>query len=312
MAEQRDKTVSYRRAEWLVAHPASINLSSCIRDAAKKRTTIPERTIARGGGQFIRLASILNDAEGGCYLHLTIDTPGESASVVPKVTPGLSAFEVSTTAPPSDSEFMDGDAFIYVRKNDVCLCTTATSDAAVRYFLSQFFVAAALRHDADKFELMKVADVGKIALLQSQGVKEVELRATTYKATADYTRRKGQPSWLLSEVWKQTKAILGVPHDVNEDALQVTLSLTADRRRKGIVLGEKRLETLAISAIETSEDEDDFVIITKSGQRISRKEIYLRTKVTVDKLGKSVHHEKVWNELKKFYEILESSGALEQ
>jgi len=200
---------------------------------------------------------------------------------------------------------MDGDAFVYVRKNNVCLCTTAISDAAVGYFLASLFKAANIRKDATNFELMKVANIGKIALIENQGVEEIELRGTLYDATIRYIHRNGQPLSLIREFAKQLRAVLGVPHDVNPDALRVSINLRADKRRKGIVLGEKRLKELAISAINHTEEEDEFVIVTKSGQRIGPDEIYMKSVVKIESLGKSVNRDHAWNELQSFYNDLE-------
>lgn len=311
MATQRDKTVSYRRAVWFNDNPASINLAMCVRDAAAKLTTVADRTIPRAGGQYVSLASIKTDGDGGHHLHLTVDTPGEAASIVPTDKTTSSELKVSTTAPPTDSEFMDGDAFVYVKLNDVCLCTTGTTDATVRYFLFKFFEKAKIRSDSTKFDLMKVANENKIAMLHRQGVREIEFWGTVYKATADYIKRKGQPVGLLSNLSREMKAVLGLQNDANHDALNVTLSFKIDRRRKGIALGEQRLENLAVAALSNLEEEDDFVIETGSGQKISPTEIFIKSTVAIDSLGKSVERDKAWKELKVFYNNLALSGALE-
>jgi hypothetical protein len=303
--------VSYRRAEWFIEKPETINLGMCIAEAVKNCTTAASRTIKRGDDQEIRLAAILTDKGGGHYLHLIVDTPGESASVVPKAAPAVIAFSVGVTAPPAGQDFMDGDAFVYVLKNNVCLCTTGITDAAVRYFLANFFEVAKIRKDATSFDLIKVADVSKLALIESQGVQEIELRGTLYDATARYIHRNGQPVSLIREFAKQFRSVLGVPNDVNPDAIRVSINLVADKRRTGLALGEKRLQELAISAIEHLEKDDEFVIITKEGQRISNDEIFMKSAVKIEALGKSVSRDHAWNELQIFYAELAETGALE-
>ncbi len=123
MADKKERTVSYRRADWLIQQPESINLASCIKQSSVRLKTVDERTIQRANGQLIRLASLKGRSEG-YLLHLTVETPGESASVVPKVEVAIEETEVSTASPPEGMEFMDGDGFLYVKGNDVCLCTT--------------------------------------------------------------------------------------------------------------------------------------------------------------------------------------------
>jgi len=158
---------------------------------------------------------------------------------------------------------------------------------------------------------MKVANFSKLALIESQGVKEIELRGTLFDATAHYIHRTGQPVSLIEGFAKQFRAILGVPHDVNPDSLRAAINIKADKRRNGIVLGEKRLSELAISAITHAEEDDQFVIITKNGQQISQDEIFIKSVVPIESLGKSVNRDKAWNELQAFYGMLASAGALE-
>lgn len=229
---------------------------------------------------------------------------------MPKVGKTVEEADVATMEAPPDSEWMDGDAFAYIRHDDVCMCATGIHDTAVRYFLAQFFMKANFRHDADKFDLIKAADISKVKLLQSEGVDEIELRGILYKAGLHYQQRKNQPQGLLGGFAKQLKALLGAPHDVNEDALKVLLTLKTDKRLKGMALGDKRMRTLAADIVKNQADGDDYVIITKKGRRITQKEIFIRTTVEMDGHGKSVQRDKAWKELTTFYKSLYDSGAL--
>jgi hypothetical protein len=311
MANKREKTVSYRRAEWLNDDPTSLNLGMCLKQAADKLKSVDERTIVRANGQHVRLVSMKGN-KGGYLLHFTADTPGESASIVPKKAITVDEIQVGTAAPPVDAEFMDGDAFLYVNGNDVCFCATALRDSTIRHVLQDFFKLASIRKDATQFDLLKIADVNKVKLLQSQGVAEIELRSTLSTATVNYHRRRLQPQGIIGAAAKQLKAVLGKEHDVTSDALRVMLVIKTDKRRKGIALGEKRLKTLATNVVNNQEEDDEYTIVTKAGQRIGPKEILMRSTVLIDSIGKSVQRDKAWKELYAFYEVLESSGALEQ
>lgn len=315
MADKKEKVLSYRRAEWLLdedAPPVSATLAGFIKQAANKLKDVQARTLTRNNGQMIKLASIKPDAKGGLYLHIVADTPGEAASVVPKVKGAAIEIEVGTTAPPPDADFLDGDAFVYVRNNDACLCGTGMHDATVRFFLQVFFRKAGLPVAASQFDLMKVANISKVKLIQSQGVKEIDLRATLYQATANYQRRKTHAQGILGALGKQLKSVLGSEHDVNNDALRVQLTVKTDKRRKGIALGEKHIKALAIDTVNSQEDDDEFVIITKTDQRIGPNEINVRAKAFIDGDGKTVNRDKAWKQLLAFYEELEEGGALEE
>jgi hypothetical protein len=80
VAPKREKTLSYRRAEWLTGIPKGTTLESCLRDAHNALKTVDERTIVRDNGQRIRSANKLAQRDGGFFLHLTLDAPGANGA----------------------------------------------------------------------------------------------------------------------------------------------------------------------------------------------------------------------------------------
>jgi hypothetical protein len=311
MADKREKTISYRRALWFNEHPDKINLAMCVSHATEKLHGIAGRTIQRGD-QELKLAALKTDAHKGHFLHITIETPGDSASIVPVAAPGADIVEVGTLPAPNDAEFMDGDAFVYVRGNDVCLCTTGCTDATVRNFLAELFRQAKIRKDADQFDLIKAADLNVVSMINSIGVKEVFLKSTIFDASAHYLERKGKPSGFLSELARVFKADIGAEKDGNPDALSIAVTFSLDGRKKhGMVLGEKRLKQLAELTVKNAEHDDEYVIVLLDGQKITPDEIYVKTITSIDAYGKSVVKSDAWNAIEAFYEKLANSGALE-
>jgi hypothetical protein len=309
----RQKTISYHRAEWYSDHKDSINLGLCIKQSTDRLRTIPERSIQRAGGYMMRLAYFKPDDENhGYFLHITFETPGEHASVVPSVSADATEVRVSTLAPPNDAEFMDGDAFFYVNRNDACLCATSVSLGSVRYFLNALFEKAKIRSDAGHFDFFNAVDTRKFALIQSKGVREIEIKASLYKASADYNKRKKEITGVLGASAKHIKAILGIDHDVTDDSLRVALTLTVDKRHKGgIVLGHKRMEQVANDIIKNETDEDEYVIVLESGEKIKPRELILKSPVSLDSVGKSVARDKAWDALREYYVGLRRAGQLE-
>lgn len=234
MADKREKSLSYRRCVWLNNDPSTISLSQCIKQATDKLRTLDDRTIGRSG-QLIKLLS-LKPKSGGFLMHISIETPGESASIVPKIHPVPDEVNVGTASPPPNSEFMDGDAFLYIREDNVCLCSTIIRDGAIAYYLRQLFDKAKIRKDSTQFDLQKVADMDKVQLLSKLGVKEIEIKASLFEASAMYQKRKNQTVGILAAAARHAKFVFGNEHDVNEDALNVVLEM----RRENV---EARLVT---------------------------------------------------------------------
>jgi hypothetical protein len=252
------------------------------------------------------------DDQKGYFLHLTVDTPGEYASVVPKAATGTTEIRVATIPPPNDAEFMDGDAFLYVRRNDICLCMTTIRTGAVRDFFDRFFEAAGIRRDARDFHLVNALDPDKVALLMRKGVEAIDLKGTLHTASVLYAKRKTQAVGIFDVARKHFNALIGSPHDVGADGIRAQVILKADKRRSGFAVGYKKLERIAISIIENQEDDDDYSIITKDKQKIKPREIILHSHVELDSIGKSVDREQAWEALLRYYNELETSGHLAQ
>jgi hypothetical protein len=160
---------------------------------------------------------------------------------------------------------------------------------------------------------MKAADITKLKMLHNQGVKELEIKATLYKATADYERRKAHAVGTLGAIGKHIKQLAKKPNDVTPDGLRVTLTLKAHKLfSKAFRIGEKQIEAMAADVVKNSEKNDEFVIVTKTGQKISQSEIFVRCKAQIDSVGKTVDRDKAWKECAAFYKSLKDGGIVEQ
>ena len=283
MAEKREKTLSYRRAEWLATVPDGTTLESCLRTAHNTLKTVEDRTIIRDSGQCIRSVKKLAPRDGGIFMHLTTDTPGEKASVVPKFKKETEELEIGIADAPEDAEFIDGDAFLYVNGDHVCLCTTGMRDGAVRQFLHEFFAKAKLDKKYSMFELMKAPKMDKVKMLKQDGVKQIWLGASLYQATTKYENRKANTAGTLRKIATHIRKIVGAENEEIDDSLRVAVVIKTDERiRKHLKLGETRIEKLAHDVIKNYEKHDDFQIETNTGQKISAEEIFISETVMID------------------------------
>jgi hypothetical protein len=312
MAARREKTLNYRRAAW-VDENTTMSLEHYIKQMDDKLQTVNEKTISRGDGQHIKIAKLKLNNIGGVFMHIVTDTPGEDASVVPHNSDCETEIDMATTEAPDKFEFMDGDAFIYVRRNDVVICTTNLRDGGVSSYLQALFRRARLSNNSTQFTLLKVANVDKINMINSQGIKEIDLRTTVSKAAMDFSRRKHQTQTIAGAAARHVKAIFGKPNDVTQDALSISIIIKTDYRvRKQLALGEKMIDKLAINLIESQEDDDEFLITTKTGQTISRNEISVKSIASINASGKTVERERAWDKLQEFFNSLKESGITEQ
>ena len=56
----------------------------------------------------------------------------------------------------------------------------------------------------------------------------------------------------------------------------------------------------------------DHQFVTKTDQRISPKEIFVRSKVRIDSTGKTVDRDKAWRECVQFFRMLKDTGVIQQ
>jgi hypothetical protein len=308
------RRLSYHRAEFYVENRNSINFGMCLKQATDRLPTIGDRTFIRSGGYLMKMARMKPDPSTGGYLaHLTFETPGEHTSLVPTVSATATEFQVTTMPPPNNGEYMDGDAFVYINKDDVLLCTTGISLGTVKYFFQSFFEHSRIRKDSTSFDLLDATNVHKYALMRSRGIKEIEMSASMYEASASYVSRKTQVMGTLGHIGRHISALISKsPHDIPDDSLRVKLLFTVDGRKKtGISIGHRRMEEMAGDIIRNQSDNDKFKIILDGGDIITPDDLVLRKKVSLGKLGKSVVRDDVWVALLEYYQELSRENLLE-
>lgn len=315
MAKVRGKTISYRRAVWFLADGKEKNFEKLLREAHKKLAKVSDRKFKRGDGQVLK--SIWHAPEksgGGYYVHIAAETPGDQASTIPQAGETQTGHGVSTAPPPTGTEYMDGDVIIFVRGNDICLCSTVIREGAVAIFCSELFKKAKLGADAMQFELQKVANVDKVKMINAQGVKEIDLTATLYEASAKYTKRTTAVSTALQGVSRHLSAIFGKDERPARDNIKVGITLkTDDRMKAGKAIGERRLNAAAAELVQSDDDlSEGYVIVTRKGQRISQDEVFVRHRVDIERHGKSVNRDKACAALKKFHSELVKTGVTAQ
>lgn len=310
MPARRQKTLHYRSAVWF---QDGVTLESYTRQALQELPTAQDRTVEAGEDHFVHCLHARRRQGGGVFLHITADTPGESASTVPKQL-NIADVEVGQAPPPDDAEYMDGDVFAFIRDNHVCFCSGSglMREGSLQRFLAQFFEKAELGDNSGEFLFKKIADAQKTALIEAQGVREIDLKASLFAATSHYAGRTQQPVGLLRQTALRVyNALLAEDSEDREDNLLLNLSIHADGRiKKNPELGFQRLEELARQIVDTEEPGDDYTIVTKDNQRITPASLILQKTLTLPSAGKSVSREPTWVELLAFYNELRADHRI--
>ena len=307
----KKKTLSYRRAEYLVKIEKT--LEQHLAAAHDKLTDISQRRVAIPGHPILECLQHLYQEDLGVLLHIAAYTPGEHASVVPRLR-GVPSGDVKTAPPPEDCEFMDGDVMALVAGNDVLLCSTNLHEKKAERYMQEILDAAGIDAKASKFSLSKKADIDKVKLIQSQGVRSINLDVSLFDATVDHIERNTVTKKLGGGLMDQVKALLFNDRDMSAideaENLSAHIVLKYDSRKKEKVLGRQRIEDLAHQMVQ--DDDEGFSIETLGGEKIRGSDISLRKSVTLPKHGKSVYCGDAWRALETYYYELKGGGLLEQ
>jgi hypothetical protein len=299
---------------WLGDALPSADFERCVRQALAKLTTVADTAITRDNSQVLSCLSRELRPKGGVCLHITAMTPGSEASVISRSGMDTSdQMNVGTLSPPDGSEFMNGDVFIFVRKDNVCVCANAIHDGTIRNYFHSIFNKAKLQESSTKFDLVSVANLERVKFIHDHGIKSITLNAALFKASNDLIRNSKRTRGGTGAVAKFLTAMFGKENDVTNDSIVVKLTLETDGRvRKHIQLGEQRLEHWAVDLVTHQEPGDDYVIITKDKQVIRPDELKVQKLCSVLIKGNSVDREHAWTELLDFYRDLCETGAVEE
>lgn len=312
--KHKKKTLSYRRAVYFGTEPGMKTLEEYLSIAHSKFPTIKQRTIKIPGYPVIECRNYKPSDGFGIFMHLASYNPGERASILRDVGDD-SASDVETTAPPKDTEFMDGDMMVLVADNHVLLCATNVHEKTAERYMRFFVKKTATDKACGEFTLEKVGDINKLKLIESHGVRSVTLNASIFDAELTRLKRKTISSKLNGSIMDELKALVlkdwGADEAERAENLTARIVLSYDSRKKKATIGRETLESMATKIID-EEDDDGFMVETLTGEKIRHSEIAIRKTVLLPKYGKSVLRDDAWSALKQYHSELKSSGTFEQ
>ena len=203
---------------------------------------------------------------------------------------------------------------VLVANDHVLLCSTNLHEKKAQRYMSRLIEKANPDGEALNFALSRVADINKLKLIQTQGVKSVSIDATIFDASIDHLERKTTKKKITGSLMDQVKAALFKDEQPDDLAAAENLSahivLTYDGRIKNKIFDKERIETMAKQLLD--DNEDGFTIMTCKGEKIKGDQIALKKSVTLPKHGKSVYCKDAWNALEEYYFELRENGVLEQ
>ncbi|MBP2571160.1 hypothetical protein J2767_002329 [Agrobacterium tumefaciens] len=236
-------------------------------------------------------------------IHLIAYIPEDKIGIVPHTQD-----ELDLLSPPEDADFLDGELIALVTDDDLIVCRLGLWESMLSAYVQDLGPKAGIDAEDASFGFKNRTDVDKLKMIKDDGVREIRFEGVASKDAVDHVAKDGSimdavTASVMQNVRAFTFAERKTPPPVS-DNLKVEVFLKFDGR-SGTQIDQEELQDIAT---EVASNEDDFQIVTRSGKRITPDEVFLTKKVTLQRYGKSVTFNDVFEEMQAYYEELTSPG----
>lgn len=312
----KQRTLSYRRAQWFSA-PPPLTLEALIRGVIATRTSTASTRLNRGDDGTIQIVHRRAKPESNpLLLHITTHYEGEAASVVPRAARAAS-IDLSTAPAPDGHDYLDGDAMVLLAGNDAIICVSNLHEVTVTNFLRRLVAEKGGDPKSANFDLMKIANKKVIRGLVQSGVRSVTLDvgafAETFAEAEEEAGSRGRHAaaamgaFFRNLVEKDRQA---GDYYLDEN-LNAAMVIRADiRHGKGAAV--RAASEVANNVLDLFEDlpqDEGYQIETTSGITIRPDQIVVREKFRFPAHGKTIEYKAAWSKMEEFYARLLAEGV---
>lgn len=314
----KQRTISYHRAIWPDEMPPTMSLQEQLcRCLAVLPVSGDTELSIREGRASVRHRNI--DERHVC-LHISAWTQGESASTVRHDLAKQENADLDEQQPGQDWDYLNGDAFVVVRKNHYLFMPSGLTHGTVSNYLKNLILhSQSLSHPANlarnvhSFDLLAIANQEFTRKLYEQSVKQIQLNIGQLRETA-YEDMESRQQTIVERVREVVWETL-VRRPQHREALRqaenvhAKLIVSLDTRRKS----EMAPETFAPIMRDVTDEADDsgeIEIVTGEGLRFRRGQLLLRESAKIDSFGKTVHYLPAWEAMLQYLDKLADEKIL--
>lgn len=291
------------------------DVESLIRFARQSLPTVASSEWRRAG-EVIRIQHLRDD--NGLFMHFVRYVPGENSDTL---TPGADQAEDNEEPHPAPDgmEYKDGDFFILCKGHDIIGCAHGMSmhHGKIAAYLKHYLkVGHVDDHHPDgieyNFQISTALNLEKFRLIETHGVSRIGFQASAYNASY----RELAPGSLIGRarntLGNAIKNRFERFDQQRELEIMEDLVLEASIKLKGNSRADEGAQSELRRIAEESLEDDSVTIYTQKNEAIKASDIRLQTKVSLDKHGKSVHHDEVWRKMNIYYCDLQRDRLLDQ
>ena len=313
----KERTMSYLRAYWPDLKDANLQnmLIRCLKQYPHVEST---RVELEAGQAEIRHRKISNNF---LFLHIAVWTERQAASTVPHNVSGENS-DLQSHSPAEDWDYLDGDGMILIKENHCIFMSSGMRSKSMEQYLQNLIIRAKndgleFSEEINSLKLLPISNPSNVKkLLEQGGVKRIKLRSYNYKETIQETERYKQQNLKKSlgkDLLKQFLESLAFSdekkHSIEQaENVQAELVISFNSRRSGeLKPGEFDDFSRAIA-----EQDEEFEIETKSGERVRYGDLLLTKKAQITRFANTVSHNHAWEEMENYFHEINSKGYLEQ
>lgn len=321
----RKRTIYYYRAQPNNKLSAkSVTFESIVVSSWNQLASVKERAFSNNGKSLIGMdlskrKITINGKLCDCHvLTLGVTEKGALANIINMSQGTSSSLTSGTHSAPQGSEFLDGESFICIHNNHILVSPCD----ALRGNISNKFMMIVLKSvknaDAKSFSVVQIANQKTLQTVLDEGVKRIDMNASIFMASYDRLKNSIKSNSFTAMVAKQFDGLAKtlMPQKTNAqimdyESLNARLSFTHDMR---VISQNARVEgdQIAKDAKELIQDHvEGFVLITKTGRKITPEKVIMNESVDVEMHGKSVKQEKMWDTLSSQMQRYHDNGVLD-
>ncbi|MFV3329897.1 hypothetical protein ACNFIA_03060 [Pseudomonas sp. NY15437] len=278
------KPIHYVRATYNQNTAPNKPLEQLIRSAMSKLGNMAQTEIAMGTLGIVGIRHRDTTLTNPLCLAIGAGVPGEKMTTMGLKVTAAADLDQATQAP-ANRAFKLSEAFVLIDQNDVLLVTEGSFRVpTIASYLRELISKATLRSGDVAFELRKVTNQNKKKVLEDEGIKELRLNTTMYRATQELDGQTNGTATVSSRL----KSFVGTLKDLfAEDVsdtqrallaqhwgeVQVSTVIKADggSRAEAIVLDAMR--SVGEDVLDEEDDSIDVTVITKKGTAIRLGEV---------------------------------------
>lgn len=308
---RQTKTLEYRRARFL---DDGQNLEQLVRQSWGQFETQALRTVTLGDGRSTVGLRARDLSEAGFAVHCARYIDGQSVGTI-QTTPAAEV-DIGEQPPEPGENFLNSDLMALIKDNHVICMNCGRNAGSLRIYFQQLFRQAGFDDSSRQFELVRVANPDRVAIIESFGVKRVDLQIDISEASAAelIDGAGGGGIWrnITSSLGDALQAITGQDETVEQirQAEKGTMKVSINVPKGDLSAAKEGLAQLSEEVVE-DEDSEGYIIHLSNGDTIKPNEVSVRKQVKLDAAANSVSVFQAWEAMREYFSELMESGQVE-